>query len=97
MSKQPQTATPIAVRFIVYSLVFAVFVWAVQAKLSLYKAHYCPSAATSAKLSIEKRSAKTVVSPERTANLDRAWEDALLATLVASPEAARGFVGELMI
>lgn len=87
MSKQPRAATPIAVRFIVHFLVFAVFVWVLQAKLSLYKAHYSPSVATVAKASIEKRSLQTVVSPERTANLDRTSEDALLATLPASPEA----------
>jgi hypothetical protein len=90
MSKQPRTATPIAVRIIAHFLVFAVFAWVLQAKLSLYKAHYCPSATTVAKVSTGKRSAQTVASPKRTANLDRAWEDELLATLVASHEEISG-------
>jgi hypothetical protein len=90
MSKQPRAAIPIAVRCIIHALVLAVFVWVLQAKLSLYKAHYCPSATTVAKVSTGKRSAQTVSSPKRTANLDREWEDALRSTLVASPEGISG-------
>jgi hypothetical protein len=90
MFKQQRAAAPTAVRFIVHVLVFAVFVWVLQAKLSLYKTHYCPSVATVAKGSIEKRSAQTLVSPERTTNLGRAWENALLATLVVRPEGISG-------
>jgi hypothetical protein len=90
MSKQPRAATPIAVKCIIHVLVFAVFVWVLHGKLSLYKPHYRPSATTVAKVSTGKRSAQTVASPKRTVNLDRAWEDALRATLVASPEGISG-------
>lgn len=87
MIEPPRSAAPIAVKCIVHNLVFAVFVWVLQAKLSLYKAHYCPSPATVAKGSIEKRSAQTVVSTEQNTNLDRTPEEELLAALLASPEA----------
>jgi hypothetical protein len=90
MFKRPRAATHSAVKCIIHLLVLAVFVWVLHGKLSLYKHHYCPSAATVAKVSIEKRSAQTVVSPERTTNLDGIWRDALLAALVASPEGISG-------
>jgi hypothetical protein len=86
MSKQRRAATPIAVKCIIHFLVFAVFVWVLQAKLSLYKEDYRPSATTVAKASPAKRSAQSVISTERITNLDRAWKDAPRATLGASPE-----------
>ena len=90
MGKQPRATTPIEVRYIIHFLVFVVFVWVLQAKLSLYKENYRPSATTVAKASPEKRSAQTVVSLERITKLDRAWAGVLQATLVASPEANSG-------
>jgi hypothetical protein len=90
MFKQPRPTTSIAAKCIIHFLVFAVLVWVLHAKLSLYKAHYCPSAATAAKLSTEQHSVRIAVSPERTTSLGRAWEDALLATLLASHEGISG-------
>jgi hypothetical protein len=86
MTKPPRAVAPLAVKCIIHLLVFAVFVWVLQAKLSLYKAHYSPTAATVAKASIEKRSAHAAALPEGTANFDHAWEDGPLATFVTLHE-----------
>jgi hypothetical protein len=82
MSKRPQIAATYAFKCALLLLGCAVFIWGLQAKLSLYKTSQSPSSVTVAKLLTERRSAQTMALFEKALKPDTAWETLNLFSLL---------------
>jgi hypothetical protein len=87
MSKRHQIAATYIFKCALLFLACAVFIWGLQAKLSLYKTSQSPSAITVAKLLTERRSAQTMASLEKALKPDTAWETLNLIPLLVLAQA----------
>jgi hypothetical protein len=87
MSKRPQIAATYTFKFALLFLACAVFIWGLQAKLSLYKTPQSPSTVRVAKLLTERRSAQTLALLEKALTPDTATEMLNLIPLVVSAQA----------
>ena len=82
MSKRPQIAANYAFKSAFLFLACAVFIWGLQAKLSLYKTPQSPATVTVAKLLTEERSAQTMALLEKALTPDTAQQTLNLIPLL---------------
>jgi hypothetical protein len=85
--KRPQITATYAFKSALLFLAFAVFIWGLQAKLSLYKPPQSPSTVTVAKLLTERRSAQTIALLGKALKPDTAWERLNLIPLLVLAQA----------
>jgi hypothetical protein len=87
MLKRPQIAATYAFKCALLFLASAVFIWGLQAKLSLYKPPQSPSTVIVAKLLTERRSAQTMAFLEKALKPDTVWETLNLIPLLVLAQA----------
>jgi hypothetical protein len=87
MSKRPEIAAAYGLKCALLFLGCAVFIWGLQAKLSLYKPLQSPSTVSVAKLLTERRSAQTIALLEKALEPNTAWETLNLIPLLVLAQA----------